>query len=344
MATGVNALEQTLIGQETTPGTGVATTTHWRGVGKSKNRLEQVFPPERVGKIGGTTRSYIPKTGGEVTLEGDATFQQLPYIKNAGIYTTVPTTDASSAFIWTWNVQYNSSDPLASTDITTLTIETGDNINVDKHTYCFVREYTESGKMGEGLQVSATLQSRAPSTASSFSAVGDTDLTPDPQVILASMVTLSIDDATGTAGATTVTETYLAHTLKHTTGWVATEARDGRLDFSSIKHIDDEIMLDLTFEHSSFAETEKAAWVSGTERVIRLHFAGSALTTTNAGATYDTFAYRMTLYGKWVTFGAEGLEEQNGDNIYKGTFRCAFSSAAGAKATFVIANETQTLP
>jgi len=343
MATGVNALEKTLIGQETAAGTAVTCTTNWRGVGKGKNRAQVVFPPERIGKVGGTTRKYIPATGGEVTLEGDATFQQLPYIKQAGIYTTVPTTDASSALIWTWNVQYNSTDPLSSSDLTTLTIETGDNINVDKHAYCFVREYTESGKQGEGLQVSATLQSRAPSTSSAFSTVGDTDLYPDPQTILASMVTLSIDDATGTPGTTAVTETYLAHTLKHTTGWVATEARDGRLDFSSIKHIDDEIMLDLTFEHSTAAETEKAAWLAGTERVIRLHFAGSALTTTSGG-TYDTFAYRMTLYGTWMTFGSEGLEEQNGDNIYKGTFRCAYSSAGNAKATFVIVNETTALP
>jgi len=343
MATGVTALEKTLIGVEATAGTGNPT-THWRGAGKSKNRLETVFPPERVGKIGGTTRSYIPRTGGEVTLDGDATYQQLPYIKNAGIYATDPTTDASSAKIWTWNVQHSSSDLLASTDLDTLVVETGDNIGVDKHNYCFVREYTESGRQGEGLQISAILQTRAPSTSATFTAVGDTDLTPDPQTILCSLVALTIDDSTATPGTTANTETYLEHSLKHTTGWAAIGARDSRLDFSSIKHIDDEIMLDVTFEHNSFAETEKNAWKAGTERVIRMTFTGTALSTTDAGAPYDTFTYRMTLYGKWMTFGAEGLEEQDGDNIYRGTFRCAFSAAAGAKATFVIVNETSVLP
>lgn len=342
---GVTALEKTLIGVEALAGsTTDVPTTHFRGTGKIKDRREPVFPPERVGKIGGTLRSYIPKTGSDVTLEGDATFQQLCYIKNAGIYFTTPTTDASSATIRTWNVQHSSSDALATTDLATLVVESGDNQALEVARYCFVREYTESGAQGEALMISATLEGRSPSTSASFTAVGDTDLDNPAQTILCSMVALTIDDSSGTAGATSVTETYLKHTLKHTTGWVALPARDGRLDFSSLKHIDDEILLDVTFEHNSFAITEKDAWKNQTERVIRMTFTGTALTTTDATGAYDTFAYRMTLYGKWMKFGAEGLEEEDGDNVYTGTLKVGYSAIAGAKATFVIANESATLP
>ena len=127
-----------------------------------------------------------------------------------------------------------------------------------------------------------------------------------------------------------------------TSGWVTVDAKDGRLDFSTIKRTDDEIMLDVTFEHSNVAETEITAWRNQTERAIRLKFTGATTFTTTD--TYDTNTFIMNLYGKWLTFGAEGLEDQNGDNIYRGTFKVAYSSAAGAKASFVVVTEQATLP
>jgi hypothetical protein len=310
-------------------------------MGKIKDRREVVFPPERVGKIGGTTRSYVPRTGGEVMLEADATFEQMNYIRNAGIYFTTPTTDAGSSVARAWNVQASSSDPLATTDLATLVVESGDNNDMEVARYAFVREYTVSGKQGEGLSVSATLDSRAPSTSTGFTAVSDTDLEQPAEVILMSMGSLYIDDTTGTIGTTAVTETILEFTLKHTTGWVPLPARDGRTDFSSIKHIDDEIILDVTFEHNGTAVTEKAAWRNQTERAIRLSFAGNALSTTD---TYSTKLERYDLYGKWMTFGAEGLEEQNGDNIYRGTFKAAYSTNASKKFDILNVCEHITLP
>lgn len=345
MSTGVTSLEKTLIGVESSPGSTDLPDTHWRGTGKIKDRRETVFPPERVGRIGGTTRSYTPKKGGEVLLEGDAKFSQLCYIKNAGIYNATPTTDASSGVTRTWTVQSSSTDLLASTDLATLAVQSGDNIEAQIAHYCFVREYTESGRQGEALQISAILPSRDPST-DTFATVGDTDFNNDAETILCSNVYLYIDNVTSSTdiGQTQKTETYLEHTFKHTTGWVELPARDGRLDFSNIKHVDDEMMLDITFEHNGVAVAEKAAWKSQTERAIRLKFTGSTLSSTNSGATYDTKVYVMDLFGKWQTFGAEGLEEQDGDNIYRGTFKVAWSALAGKKAVFTIVNELGVLP
>ena len=342
---GITALENTRIGVEASAGATTDTvTTYWRGMGKIKDRREVVFPPERVGKIGGTSRSYIPRTGGEVLLEADAKFSQLAYIKNAGIYLATATTDASSAITRTWNVLGSSTDAYMTTDLGTLVVESGDNIQVEIERFCFVREYTETGVQGEALQVSATLQGRAPTTSAAFTAIGDTDFDNDSEAILASNVYLYIDDSTGTPGGTQKTETYLGHTLNHTTGWVARPAKDGRLDFSDIKHIDDEITLDVTFEHNGIATAEKDAYKNQTERVIRLKFTGNALTTTDAGATFDTKTYQMDLYGKWASFGNEGLEEQDGDNIYHGTFRCANTTAFAYKAVFTLVTEQATLP
>jgi hypothetical protein len=341
--TGVTALGNTQIGLEATAGaTTDAPTTHWRGMGVLKDRQEIVFPPERVGRLGGTTRSYIPRTGGEVTLDGDALFEQLPYIFNAGIYLTTATTDSGSSIVRTWTVPSASTDLISTTDLGTLVIENGDNNDAEIARFCFVREYTLAGKQGEAMTVAATLESRAPST-STFTAVGATDFDNPAETILFSKVALYIDDSTGTIGTTQVTETILDFSLKHTTGWVPLPARDGRLDFSNIKRIDDEILVDMTWEHNTNASTEKGKWRSQTERAVRIEWTGSALSTTD---TYSTKLLRLDMVGKWQTFAAEGLEEQDGDNVVKGTFRAASTTAGSAysKAVWTIVNEVATLP
>lgn len=341
MTNGVTALEKTLIGVELLAGSSTdVVTTHARGTVKIKDRREIVYPPERVGKVGGTTRSYIPRTGGEATWDTDAIFEQLPYALNAGIYSTVPTTDTGSGYIWTWNVQHSSSDAFATTDLATIRFESGDNNAVETAVFGFLREFTLSGSQGAAMLFAGVFETRAPSTSASFTAVGDTDLQNPAETILFSKVSMSIDVSTD-IGVTAKTETILDMTLRHRTGWVALPAKDGRLDFSNIKHIDDEIMLDVTFEHNGIAVAEKDAWKAETERAIRLQFAGSTL---SSGGTYTTKIFRIDLYGKWSTFGAEGLEEQEGDNVYRGTFRCAFSPTALAKATYLIVNELASLP
>lgn len=340
--TGITTLSNTQIGAEATAGTGTPT-THWRGVGTLKDRREVVFPPQRVGKIGGTTRSYTPKTGAEVVLEDEATFEYLPYILNAGIYNSTGTTDASSGITRTWNVQAASTDPIATTDLSTLAIENGDNIQAEIANFCFVREFTLSGAQGEAVHISAILDGRAPATTT-FTAVGDTDFNNPFETILVSMGKLYIDSSSDAAGTTQKTLTLIDFSLKHVTGWVKLAAKDGRTDFSDIKHIDDDILLDITFEHNSVAVAEKAAWRAETERLIRLRFDGSALSTTDGAAPYDTKELIIDMYGKWKTFGAEGLEEQEGDNIYKGQFRVSSAQLATGKMTYTIVNELTALP
>lgn len=342
MAEGISALSKTQIGVEALAGSSTdVPTTIWAGTGVGKDNLTQVFPTQKVGKLGGTLRSYISATGGGVTLEDDATYEQLGYIFQAGIYLATPTTDASSAKIWTWTVQASDSDPIATTDLGTLVIEPGDNIQAERHRFCYVTDFTLSAKGGEALHILANLESRAPELAT-FTA-GLTVPTP-LEAILYSLGSLYIDDSTGTIGSTVKSNTILDMSLKHTTGWRSVKAKDNRLDFSFIKRTDDEIMLDVTFEHNSIALAEKAAWRAGTERALRLTFLGTALSTTDAGAPYDTKALVIDLYGKWDTFGAAGLEEQDGNNVYKGTLRVKWSALASAKASYTIVNELATLP
>lgn len=342
--TGITALNKTLIGVEALAGSSTdAVTTYWRGMGKMRDLREVVFPTQRVGRIGGTTRSYTPKTGASPLLEDEAAFENLPYIFNSGIYLTTATTDLSSGITRTWNVQSASTDAFQTTDLGTLVVEIGDNVQAEISRFNYTESYVLSGAQGEAVHITANLMGQAPTTTT-FTAVGSTDLENPYETIMVSMGTLYIDDSTGTAGTSQKLLTLVDFSLNHTTGWVPIAAKDGRTDFSDIKHIDDEIILDVTYEHNGVAVIEKAAWRAETERVIRLQFQGTALATTDAGATFDKKTLRLDMYGKWMAFGAEGLEEVDGDNVYKGRFRVAYAERGGAKMNIVLVNESNPLP
>ena len=71
MTVGVSALGRTQIGIEAVAGSSTdAPTTIWTGTGIGKDMLKVTFPKQKVGVFGGTSRSYIAETGGEVLLEG----------------------------------------------------------------------------------------------------------------------------------------------------------------------------------------------------------------------------------------------------------------------------------
>lgn len=336
---GIPSLNRTQIGVEATAGGSTdLPTTIWRGMSVLKDNLRTVFPKEKIGLLGGSTRSYIPETGGEVLLTDEASFESLGYIFQSGIKTVAPSSDATgSGFSWTWAMQAVSTDPIATTDLSTLVIESGDNVGAEIAHYGFVREFTLGGKAGEALSLSATIQTRAPATTTFTAGL----TAPTVETILFSTGAMYIDPSTDAAGTTIASQTLFDASLKVKTGWQAKNAKDNRTDFSFIKRTDDEITLDVTFEHETIALAEKAAWRAGTERVIRLTFVGSALTT---AGTLGTKKLTVDLYGKWLNFGAGGLEEMDADNVYKGTFRCAYSNAASNKMVVTLVNELSALP
>jgi len=259
---GIRAFNRVQIGQETTAGTNAVATQLLRGMtGMITDNLEVEFLEEDIGIAGGALATRIPMTGGEITLEGGFTFEQSPYILNSAFYSTTPTTDTSSAKIWSWTAQTVSTDLVATTDLQTYTIEAGDNQQAEYMNYCFTREFTISGRVGEGLNMSATMEGRA---------VGTTDFTagisiPSVEYVLFTNGVLYIDVSTD-MGTTQVSQTLFSMDLNVTTGWKGYQAADGRTDFSFVKWVGSEIVLNVTFEHNSSAVAEKAAWRAETER------------------------------------------------------------------------------
>jgi hypothetical protein len=335
---GIKALRRIQMGPETTAGTNVVASAIWRGTGMGQDTRETTFVEEDIGLLGDALRTYVAKTGGEVTFEGIASFEQIPYFLQSGFYKTAPTTDASSAKIWAWDVQDSSTDPIQTTDLQTYTVEFGDNQQAEYMNYCFTREFNLTGTVGEALQVSATMEGRTVATTDFTSGIG----IPTVESILFTNGKLYIDASSDTLGTTQVSQTLFAVDLNVTTGWRAYPAADGRTDFSFAKRTKEEITCSVTFEHNATAVAEKAAWRNQTERALRLRFDGNALSSTDAGATYDKKTFIVDMLGKWESF--EALDEQDGNDQVTGTFRMGYSSTAAKKGGFIVVNELAALP
>jgi hypothetical protein len=305
-------------------------------MGVIADNRETVFSEEDIGILGGTTRSYVPRAGGEIPLEGDATFEQLPHILNAGIYKATPTTDAGSGFIYSYSLQSGSSDPVGTTDLQTYVIEGGDNNECEIMRYCFIREFGLSGAAGEAVAVSATFEGREIEGGQTFTSGLSI---PEVETILVSKAKIYIDNSTDTIGTTLKSATMLGFDLAVTTGWQSVVAADGRIDFSFIKRANDEATLQVTFEHNGNATTEKAAWRAQSERAVRLIFEGSALGTTD---TYSAKTLIIDAYGKWESF--DSLSDQDGNDTVSGTLRIRYSPTAAKKLDIVVVNELAAMP
>jgi hypothetical protein len=200
----------------------------------------------------------------------------------------------------------------------------------------FVPEFNLSGNAAEAMAINATLQGREVVGGQSYTA---SLAIPTVESILFTKGKLYINPTTDSVGTTLVSNTMISADLSMVTGWQAVMTADGRLDFSFIKRIADEITLAITYEHNGSATAEKAAWRNQTERAIRLIFEGSALT--SAGAyTYKTLI--IDLWGKYSSFDA--LTDQDGNDVVVANFRAAYSSTAANKARFTIVNDLATLP
>lgn len=332
---GITALRRVQIGQMALNGSTDVPDTYWTGTGVLDDIREVVFPDDNVGIIGGVNRSYTAKTGGEITLENAVAFEQIGYIFDSAIHTATPTTDSGSGYIRTYTLQWASTDPIASSDIQYLVIEGGDNQQAEIMRSGFVRELTISGEQGQAVMVSALVEGQGVTTTTFTSGLS----IPTVETILTSKGKLYIDPSSDTAGTTQKSATLLSFEFTmNPTGWQPIPVGDGNLYFSSVKFVGNNPELSITFEHDGSATAEIANWRSEAERVIRLQFEGTALT---SAGTYTYKTLRLDLYGKWMNF--EPLGEQDGNDIVTGTFRVAYSTAAAQKGVITLVNEQSAL-
>lgn len=329
----IKALRRVQVGLESTSGTAVAATGRWRGAGVLEDASPYKFSEEDVAYVSGLDRTHKPGLLAKLALTPtELTFEQFGYVGAAGIKNVVSgSADGSgSDFIYAYTFPTT-----AVNTIKTYTIETGDDQQEEEAEYCFVEGFKISGKPNEALMLSSDWLGRQV-TPSSFTA--GLALVAVEEVLF-NKGKLYIDAVGGTLGATQKSSTFIGMNLAVKTGAMAVFTGDGNLYFTFHKMTMPEILLDITFEHDSVATAEKAIWRAQTPRQIRLDFDGSALVT--PGTTYSTKKFRIDLAGKWEKFDV--LDEQNGNDIVKGTFRARYNSTAALFAAITVVNESSAL-
>ena len=331
---GSRALRKLQLGKESTKGTPVAATTIWRGMGVIKDNREVMFPEEDVGILGGTDRSYIARYWSELAMPAvESTFEQIPYIFTAGVegLTTGSADTGGSGYIY----QYDAPTTAQNTT-TTYTIEGGDDQQAEEFDYAFVKHFNLSGDGQGALMMSADWTGRV-TTNSTFT--GSLSI-PSVEEIIVNKATLYIDNAGGTIGTTTVSNTLFGLDFDYTTGLQEYWAVDGSLDFSLTKFTTDDIVLTATYEHNASAVSEKAKYRDGDVRLVRLKFEGSALTTAGTTYTYKTLILDMAgVYEDWSE-----LQDQDGNDVVTATLRVRYSETDSFKFQAVVVNENATLP
>jgi hypothetical protein len=327
---GVKTLRKLQIGIETTAGTNVAATTIWRGVGTLEDKRETKFVEEDTGYMLPTNRTYVPKLAAELKL-GDtpATFEQFPYILEAGVKTVSAVAEGDMyKRVYTFPT---TSQPT----LKTLSVEGGDNQQAEEMSYGYVSEFKLSGKAGEALMMGATLGGRQVSTTTFTGALS----LPSVEEVLFSKGTLYINNV-GSLGVTAVSATLLGMDLTVKTGVAPVFAADNALYFSTTKTTQPEITCTITFEHNSTAVAEIAAWRAQTTRAVRIQWKGTAMS--SAGATFDSKAVRLDMYGRYEKFGA--IEDQDGNDIVTATLKCGYDTADATAGGITVVNSLASLP
>jgi len=332
---GITKLSYVQLGKEGTAGSEAAATVIWRGNGAFEDETEVQFVEENVGYLSGVDRTAIYKVGGTLPLEDTpATFEQLPYLLDAGVDSVTGVQDgAGSGYIYTYNFPKTVADTATPA---TYTCEAGNNQQEEQFLYGFVESFGLSGAAGEALNMNGVFRGRQIATGTKTASLSLVDV----EEIAFSNGKLYIDAVDTAFGTTLKSNTLLEATLEVDTGLRAVHTGDGALYFTFTKNVGPEITLDITFEHDTTAVSEKAAWRAETARKLRLIFEGS--TFAQAGTAYSKKTLIIDLVGKWETF--EAIGDSDGNATVSGTFRARYNSTAAAFAQIVIVNALSALP
>jgi hypothetical protein len=150
---------------------------------------------------------------------------------------------------------------------------------------------------------------------------------------------LYIDAVGGTIGTTQKSNTFLSFDLDLITGWKGQATGSGRLDFSFAKVTKPNWTLNITFEHDGTATAEKAAWIAGTPRLIRIKNEGPVLGT--AGTTYTYKTMIVDVPGIYTDFSA--LTDDDGNDTVVATLKGGYDLTAALGGQIIVVNELSAL-
>ncbi len=331
---GVKVLRRIQIGIETTAGTPVAATKIWQGEGLATDAQERQFPVQGDGYLFKTSRSYLSKEGGKVSLdETPVTTEQLPYLLAAGVENVTTPADDGSGSGKIYQYDFPTTTPNAAP--AALTIEGGDDQDVGEIEYCTLEKLTLKYAAGEEMpwSMSADLFGRQ-WTDTSF-----TSLSP-ATVHEINTAKLYLDNSGGTIGATQKTSTFLGLEVEIPSNWKPVPTGDGALTFTFVKYVghkDNPIKGKLRLEHDATGDAEVAAARAGTVRLLRVVGEGAALTTAGTDYSKHTVIFSAAIQYDEVP----ELDDEDGNDVVELPFHVIYSDSITAQ--IIVVNEAAAL-
>lgn len=338
ISTGVKALEKIQLGKESTAGTAVAATTIWRGMGRIAYDNEVKRVAESVGIALPTTREYVPRLGATLALDPvEATFQQLPYIFEAGVAAESPTQDGTgSGYIYAYSMPTS-----AMNTLNTYTFEGGNNVQAREIEYGFCESFKISGNAAEGVMMESAWRGRQSTDTTFTGSLSVPTLVPADNLVFGGS-TLAIDAVSGTLGATAVSNTLLSFELDVTTGYKAKYTNAAKyFDFIYWDRDTFNAVLKLVFEHNSSSEAQVDLFEAGTPRQFRLEFTGAAVAD-NTGATHDNLKFRIDAAGTYINNPT--FTDNDGNNVWEMEVQVGYDLTATLGLDFLVVNELSSLP
>ena len=329
---GIKRLKFLQLGEESTKGVEVSATAVWRGVSSIAELAEVVFPDEEIGIIPASDRSYKPKLGAQVLMEETPfTFEQLPYILNAGVDNATGVQDgAGTDYVYT----YTFPTTAVKTPVS-YTLELGDDTQEEQSLYGMVSSFNISGRIWEAIMMNATWFGRAVNTGTKTAALAAAAV----DECMFGQSKLYIDAGGGTIGSTEITDTLQEFALSVNTGVVPIPT-DNDLDFSTDGMNEPILSLRLKMLNNATAVAEKAAHLAETTRLIRI-LAEFPTAVATPGTTYTFKTLQIDLAGKWSSF--DPLGDEDGQSVVEGVFDVKYSSADALFAEIIVVNELSAL-
>lgn len=333
---GVKALRKIQIGLESTPGTAVAATTIWRGIGLMQDQRVIQHVDEEVGIAMPTTRNYTPKLGVVCTFDPiEMTYQQIPYLLEAGVAAETPTQDgAGSDYIYAYAFPGTALVPL-----NTYTLEGGNNQQAYEMDYAHVASFNLAGNAAEGAMMNAEWVGRTMIDTTFTGALAIPTLLPGHHLKFGD-VSLYIDEPAGTIGSTQISNTLYNFNLEVVTGYVPVWT-DESTEFDYVQWVRAvfSAKLTMTYKHHTTADAEQDKFEGNTARLVRLEFTGPAFQT--PGTTYSNYTFQINAAGVYTEYTHA---EQDGNDTKVGVLQIGHDLTASQGLDFLVVNESVTLP
>ena len=325
---GLRDLTKIQIGLETTPGSDKAATARLIGKMTMAPDFKYSRPDDfDTGNLSSYERSDIIAEQAKISFEGDATYEQLPYILGMSIKGAVTGAGGGSPYSWVYEPSLTSAN---APD--TYTIEYGDNHQAYQSTFCFAKSLEISGQIDDAVKVKADMVGQSMATATFTTALSNpTSLS----IIKTQTGKLYIDTTWAGLGGTHEENTLVDFNWKLTEGVVPIKKLDGSLSYADRVEKKRHIEFELTVGHNSVYDTLWTALLAQSKVFVRLEFTGPAIT----GGTD-----KLTMQGCFILDNPDTLGDQEGQSAVKIKLLSIYDPTSTKEWSVTLINALATMP